>query len=79
LFCIYSADEPDLFEKYVGSRALEYVCGYLNAAQVSHVPNFGMSFREYRFAWHEKYAAAGVAFDFNSIASYTRASSLSRR
>jgi branched-chain amino acid transport system substrate-binding protein len=30
-----------------------------------------MSLEEYRFAWHEKYATAGVAFDFNSVAGYT--------
>jgi branched-chain amino acid transport system substrate-binding protein len=70
LFCIYPAVELGAFEKYVGSHALEYVFGYVNAAQVPHVPNFGMSLEEYRFAWRDKYSTAGVPFDFNSVAGY---------
>jgi hypothetical protein len=43
----------------------------VNAAQISHEPNFGMSLNEYRTAWHNKYADSQVEFGFNSVAGYT--------
>jgi branched-chain amino acid transport system substrate-binding protein len=71
LFCIYPTVHTELFEKLVGNTALDYVFGYVTAAQISHEPNFGMSLKEYSAAWHKKYADLQLEFSFNSVAGYT--------
>jgi len=71
LFCIYPTVHTELFEKSVGNKALDYVFGYVTAAQIPRESNFGMSLEEYSAAWHKKYASLQVGFDFNSLAGYT--------
>ena len=71
LFCIYPSVLAEPFEKDVGNKALEYVFAYVASSQIAHAPNFGMSLKEYRAAWHEKYAKLQAKFDFNAVAGYT--------
>ncbi len=71
LFCIYPTVHTELFGKLVGNKALDYVFGYVTAAQIPRASNFGMSLEEYGAAWHKKYASLQVGFDFNSVAGYT--------
>ena len=71
LFCIYPSVLAEPFEKDVGNKALEYVFAYVASSQIAHAPNFGMSLKEYRAAWHEKYAKLQVKFAFNAVAGYT--------
>ena len=71
LFCIYPSVLAEPFEKDVGNKALEYVFAYVASSQIAHAPNFGMSLKEYRAAWHEKYARLRAKFDFNAVAGYT--------
>jgi branched-chain amino acid transport system substrate-binding protein len=71
LFCIYPTVHPELFKKLVGNKAANYVSGYVPASQISHEPNFGTSLKDYREAWHAKYADPRLEFSFNSLAGYT--------
>ena len=71
LFCIYPTVHTELFEKLAGTKAVDYVLGYVTAAQISHEPNFGMSLKQYSAAWQKKYADVPLEFSFNSVAGYT--------
>ena len=71
LFSIYPGVETELLEKNIGSKALDYVFTYVTSLDIAYKNEFGMSLKEYRDAWHKKYADAHVEFGFNSIAGYT--------
>ena len=71
LFSIYPGVETELLEKNLGSKALNYVFTYVTSLDIAYKNEFGMSLKEYRDAWHKKYADSHVEFGFNSIAGYT--------
>jgi branched-chain amino acid transport system substrate-binding protein len=71
LFSIYPGVETELLEKNLGSKALNYVFTYVTSLDIAYKNEFGMSLKEYRDAWHKKYADSRVEFGFNSIAGYT--------
>ncbi len=71
LFCIYPGLETELLEKNVGAKGLDYVFTYVPSSEIDYEPNFGMTLKDYREAWHKKYAGAKVEFGFNSVAGYT--------
>jgi branched-chain amino acid transport system substrate-binding protein len=71
LFAIYPGLETDLLEKNVGDKGLSYVFTYVPSSEISYETNFGMSLKDYRDAWHKKYADSKVEFGFNSVAGYT--------
>jgi len=71
LFSIYPGVETELLEKNLGSKALNYVFTYVTSLDIAYKNEFGMSLKEYRDAWHKKYANSHVEFGFNSIAGYT--------
>jgi branched-chain amino acid transport system substrate-binding protein len=71
LFCIYPGVETELLEKNLGAKALNYLFTYVTATDIDYESNFGMSLKQYREAWHKKYADTQVEFGFNSIAGYT--------
>jgi branched-chain amino acid transport system substrate-binding protein len=71
LFSIYPGVETELLEKNLGNKALNYLFTYVTSMDITYETNFGMSLKEYRAAWHKKYAETQVEFGFNSIAGYT--------
>jgi branched-chain amino acid transport system substrate-binding protein len=71
LFCIYPGLETELLEKNVGAKGLAYVYTYVPSSEIDYETNFGMPLKDYREAWHKKYADANVEFGFNSVAGYT--------
>ncbi len=71
LFCIYPGIETELLEKNVGNKALNYLFTYVTSSEFTYETNFGMPLKDFRAAWHQKYADAHVEFGFNSVAGYT--------
>ena len=71
LFCLYPGLETDLLEKNAGKKALNYVFSYVPSSEIAYEINFGMPLKDYREAWHKKYADSKVEFGFNSVAGYT--------
>jgi branched-chain amino acid transport system substrate-binding protein len=71
LFTIYPGLETELLEKNVGAKGLNYVFTYVPSSEIVYETNFGMSLKEYREAWHQKYGKTQVEFGFNSVAGYT--------
>ena len=44
---------------------------YVPPSEIEYEINFGMTLKDYRAAWHKKYADGKVEFGFNSVAGYT--------
>lgn len=70
-FNIYPGLETEHLKKTVGAKGLEYVFTYVPSSVIEYKPEFGMSLREFRDAWHKKYTDGKVEFGFNSVAGYT--------
>jgi branched-chain amino acid transport system substrate-binding protein len=71
LFAIYPGLETELLEKNVGAKGLNYVFTYVPSSEIAYETNFGMPLKDYKEAWHKKYANTHVEFGFNSVAGYT--------
>ena len=63
--------DPDVIEKAVGVKGLEYVYSYVTPSMFEHKVEYGMSLPQYRAAWDKKYGGSKVAFSETSIVGYT--------
>jgi branched-chain amino acid transport system substrate-binding protein len=71
LFAIYPGLEPELLEKNVGAKGLEYVYTYVPPSEVEYPVNFGMKLSDYKAAWEKKYPEGKLEFGLNAVAGYT--------
>jgi len=71
LFCIYAGLETELLEKNVGEKGLEHVFTYVPPSEIEYPVNFGMTMKEYKAAWENKYPDGKIEFGFNAVAGYT--------
>ena len=71
LFCIYAGIETELLEKNVGEKGLEHIFTYVPPLELDYPVNFGLTMKDYKAAWKEKYPDGKIEFGFNAVAGYT--------